>query len=194
MKKIIFIIVLIVISFILYVNVNASVIIPKDAIRVRVVPNSDSVYDQNIKDKVKKYVSNYMSIKLKDVYSVKKARKIINDSIPELEEDIQNIFNNNAYDEDFKVIFGDNYFPNKIYKGVIYNDGDSSKEEKAAALDLILGEHQALMITSIGATNEAVAFGVSNYATQNEHAHITIATAPGIKPVRSNSIKKFEYI
>ena len=124
MKKIIFIIVLIVISFILYVNVNASVIIPKDAIRVRVVPNSDSVYDQNIKDKVKKYVSNYMSIKLKDVYSVKKARKIINDSIPELEEDIQNIFNNNNYDEDFKIIFGDNYFPDKVYKGVIYNEGD----------------------------------------------------------------------
>lgn len=74
---------------------------------------------------------------------------------------------------------------------IIYNDGDSSKEEKAAALDLILGEHQPLMITSIGATNEAVAFGVSNYATQNEHAHITIATAPGIKPVRSNSIKKW---
>ena len=81
MKKIIFLIVLIVISFILYVNVNASVIIPKDAIRVRVVPNSDSVYDQNIKDKIKKYVSNYMSIKLKDVYSVKKARKIIKKSV-----------------------------------------------------------------------------------------------------------------
>ena len=65
-----------------------------------------------------------MSIKLKDVYSVKKARKIINDSIPELEEDIQNIFNNNTYDEDFKIIFGDNYFPDKVYKGVIYNEGD----------------------------------------------------------------------
>ena len=74
---------------------------------------------------------------------------------------------------------------------IIYNDGDSSKDEKAAALDLILGEHQPLMITSIGATNEAVAFVVSNYATQNEHAHITIATAPGIKPVRSNTIKKW---
>ena len=124
MKKIIFIIVLIVISFILYVNVNASVIIPKDAIRVRVVPNSDSVYDQNIKDKVKNYVSNYMAIKLKDVYSVKKARKIINDSIPELEENIQDIFNNDTYDKEFKIVFGDNYFPDKVYKGVIYNEGN----------------------------------------------------------------------
>ena len=54
MKKTIFIILIIIISIFVYVTVNAEVIIPNDAIRVRVVPNSNSTVDQNMKEKVKK--------------------------------------------------------------------------------------------------------------------------------------------
>ena len=124
MKKIIFVILIIVISIFLYVNVNASVIIPSDAIRVRVVPNSDNVIDQNMKDIVKNYVSNYMMIKLDGVNDVDNARMIINDSLDELNENIKKIFLDNGYDMSFKVSFGENYFPDKVYKGVIYNEGD----------------------------------------------------------------------
>ena len=53
MKKTIFIILIIIISIFVYVTVNAEVIIPNDAIRVRVVPNSNSTVDQNMKEKVK---------------------------------------------------------------------------------------------------------------------------------------------
>lgn len=74
---------------------------------------------------------------------------------------------------------------------IIYNDGDKAKQEHANGLNSVLGEYQSLMITSIGVSDEAIAFGVSNYKTQNEHSHITIATAPGVKPVRSNFIEKW---
>ncbi len=124
MKKLIFVIILIIISIVLYVNVNASVIIPEDAIRVRVVPNSDSVIDQEMKDKVKNYVSNYMMIKLNGINDVDEARSIINDNINELNNNISNIFKDNNYNYDFKIVFGDNYFPDKVYKGVIYNEGN----------------------------------------------------------------------
>ena len=124
MKKLIFVIILIIISIVLYVNVNASVIIPEDAIRVRVVPNSDSVIDQEMKDKVKNYVSNYMMIKLNGINDVDEARNIINDNINELNNNISDIFKDNNYNYDFKVVFGDNYFPDKVYKGVIYNEGN----------------------------------------------------------------------
>ncbi len=124
MKKIIFVILLIVISVVMYINVNADVVIPSDAIRVRVIPNSNSVIDQNMKDKVKKYVSNYMMLKLDGVYDVEEARDIISSSIDELNYDISNLFINNGYDKEFRIIFGDNYFPDKVYKGVIYNEGD----------------------------------------------------------------------
>lgn len=124
MKKLIFVIILIIISIVLYVNVNASVIIPEDAIRVRVVPNSDSVIDQEMKDKVKNYVSNYMMIKLNGINDVDEARNIINDNIDELNNNISDIFKDNNYNYDFKIVFGDNYFPDKVYKGVIYNEGN----------------------------------------------------------------------
>ena len=74
---------------------------------------------------------------------------------------------------------------------IVYNDGIEGKEEKANALDKYLGKYQQLRITSIGISDEAIAFAVGNYATQNEHSHITIAVAPGSKPVKSNEIKEW---
>ena len=124
MKKTIFVILIIIISIFVYVNVNAEVIIPNDAIRVRVVPNSNSVIDQNMKEKVKNYVSNYMTLKLDKVMDVNEARNIINDSIDELNQDIEKMFQDNGYDMDFTINFGENHFPDKAYKGVIYNEGD----------------------------------------------------------------------
>ncbi len=124
MKKIIFLILLIIISIILYVNVNADVVVPSDVIRVRVIPNSNSVIDQDMKDKVKNYVSNYMSIKLNNVYDLEEARDIIGNSISILDEGISDIFRSNNYDMNYRIVYGDNYFPNKIYRGVVYNEGE----------------------------------------------------------------------
>lgn len=124
MKKTIFVILIIIISIFVYINVNAEIIIPGDAIRVRVVPNSNSVLDQNMKEKVKNYVSNYMTLKLDGVTSVDEARKIIDESQEELNTDIKKLFEDNNYDMDFTINFGENHFPDKTYKGVIYNEGD----------------------------------------------------------------------
>ena len=124
MKRIIFIILIIIISIFVYINVNAEVLIPNSAIRVRVVPNSNSVIDQNMKDKVKNYVSNYMSIKLNGITDVDKARDIISNSTDELDKNIKKIFKDNNYDVNFKINFGSNHFPNKVYKGVVYSEGD----------------------------------------------------------------------
>lgn len=74
---------------------------------------------------------------------------------------------------------------------IIFNDGNEKKEEHAKALDEVLGTYQQLRIVSIGISEEAIAFAVGNYATQNEHSHITIAVAPGSKPVKSNEIKNW---
>ena len=73
---------------------------------------------------------------------------------------------------------------------IIYNDGkfDADKELTAMELDTKLYRSQKLVINSIGISDKAIAFGVSNYETQNEHSHITIAIAPGSKPVKSNNI------
>ena len=88
--------------------------------------------------------------------------------------------------EDWKL-YGD-------HMTIIFNDGNEEKNKQAIALDDVLGWEQQLMISSIGISDEAIAFGVSNYNTQNEHSHITIAVAPGSKPVKSNEIKEWSYI
>lgn len=88
--------------------------------------------------------------------------------------------------EDWKL-YGD-------HMTIVFNDGNEEKNKQAIALDDVLGWEQQLMISSIGISDEAIAFGVSNYNTQNEHSHITIAVAPGSKPVKSNEIKEWSYI
>lgn len=85
--------------------------------------------------------------------------------------------------EDWKL-YGD-------HMTIIFNDGIEEKAEHANALDDVLGKYQQLRISSIGISEDAIAFGVSNYKTQNEHSHITIAVAPGSKPVKSNEIKNW---
>lgn len=85
--------------------------------------------------------------------------------------------------EDWKL-YGD-------HMTIVYNDGIEGKEEKANELDKYLGKYQQLRITSIGISDEAIAFAVGNYATQNKQSHITIAVAPGSKPVKSNEIKEW---
>lgn len=124
MKKVIFVIIIVIISIFVYINVNASVVIPSGAIRVRVVPNSNDVYDQEMKQKVKDYVSGYMYLKLKDVDDVREARQIIKGNISGLNAGIKKIFEKNDYDMDYKINFGKNHFPDKEYKGVVYNEGD----------------------------------------------------------------------
>ena len=123
MKKIIFIIIVFIISIFVYINVNAEIVIPNNAIRIRVLANSNNVIDQNIKKEVSNYVSEYMYVKLKDVKDVGEANIIINDSISDLNDKIKDIFNKNNYDMNYSINFGDNYFPDKSYKGVLYKKG-----------------------------------------------------------------------
>ena len=98
MKKLIFVVVLLVVFLVLYINVNADIIIPSDAIRIRVIPNSNSVIDQNMKDMVRDYVSNYMSNRLEGVYNIEEARDIIRDSVDEVSDNIESLFKDNNYD------------------------------------------------------------------------------------------------
>ena len=74
---------------------------------------------------------------------------------------------------------------------IVYNNGSEERQKMADALDYFVGNSQSLMINSIGVSDRAIAFGVADYVTQNAQSHITIATAPGAKPVESNNITKW---
>lgn len=127
MKKFILIILTVIVAFIVYVNVNAEVgeiVIPEAAIRVRVIANSNSINDQSMKMKVKAMIEKNLSPLLIGIDSVEEARNVIRDNLDTLENDIEVFFDKEEYIQDFIVNFGDNYFPEKDYRGVHYDEGE----------------------------------------------------------------------
>lgn len=74
---------------------------------------------------------------------------------------------------------------------IVYNDGTPNKQEIAATIDEMIGQPVLVNINSIGLGEGVIAFGVSNVETQNKQSHVTVATAPGVKPVASNGIKNW---
>lgn len=127
MKKFILIILTVIVSILVYVNVNAmeyDIVIPDLAIRVRVIANSNSLYDQSMKIKVKDIIEKELSPLLVGVDNVEDARNIISNNINNLESDIEVLFANENYIKDFIVNFGNNYFPEKDYRGIHYNEGE----------------------------------------------------------------------
>ncbi len=124
MKKLIIILLTITVSILIYnYNKKSDIIIPDTAIRLRVIPNSNSSLDQKMKLKVKEYLENDTYILLKDKNSIDEARKTIKKSIPSIEENIDRIFNENNYDMNYKVEYGYNYFPEKEYREIKYPEG-----------------------------------------------------------------------
>ena len=117
MKKLIIIILTVLTIFLVYKKVNAEeVIIPDNSIRLRVIPNSNSSYDQAMKSVVKNYLE-------KDVYNLFKDTKTIEDARQIINNNLQDIFDRYNYDMTFNVNYGNNYFPEKVFKGVKYNEG-----------------------------------------------------------------------
>ncbi len=124
MKKAIFTFILIIIIYNIIGNVMVEAnVIPDDAIRVRVIANSNTKYDQEIKMQVKDVLENDMYKLLKDTKNVDEARNIIKNNIPNVEDDIYNFLQEKDYKLPFNINFGLNYFPEKEFKGITYKEG-----------------------------------------------------------------------
>lgn len=123
MKKIILILTLLITVFIYKEVKNTDIIIPNNAIRLRVIPNSNSILDQNMKNKVKTYLENNTYNLIKDEDNKEIAKEKIKNNIPIIEENIKEIFTENNYNMNFNVNYGYNYFPEKEYRGLKYSEG-----------------------------------------------------------------------
>lgn len=123
-RKLILIILTIVTIYVVYNNVKAEeIVIPNTAIRLRVIPNSNNLLDQEMKGKVKEYLETNIYKDFANVDDIDEARTMVNNNIPKIEENITSIFNENNYNMNFKVKYGNNYFPEKEYKGITYEEG-----------------------------------------------------------------------
>lgn len=110
--------------FLIYNTIKDNqVIIPDTAIRLRVIPNSNSTLDQNMKLKVKKYLEENTYTILQNEETLTSAREKIKENIPQIKESISTIFEENNYHMPYEVSYGQNYFPQKEYRGITYEEG-----------------------------------------------------------------------
>lgn len=113
--------------FVFYVFISdclaKSLMVPSDAIRIRIIPNSNSAFDQDIKGKVRDKLEITMYDLLKDADSSSEAMEIIKNNLSLVDKDIQKVLSKEGYDKGYNINFGKNYFPEKEYKGVKYSEG-----------------------------------------------------------------------
>lgn len=81
------------------------------------IANSDSDIDQNIKIKIKDDVEQEVYKLIANVDNIDEARKIIDNNLNNIEKVIK------KYNIDYDISFGNNFFPEKEYKGISYKEG-----------------------------------------------------------------------
>lgn len=120
-----FIIVLgILITYLIIGNVSREEVkIPDEAIRFRVIANSDNEYDQNIKLKVKTEVEKELYNLLKDTKGIEDARNTINENLDYIDDKVNKLLLKEKYNLGYNLNFGYNYFPEKVFNGVTYEEG-----------------------------------------------------------------------
>ena len=124
MKKTIFLFLVMIFTYVIIGNVIATNdLIPDEAIRIRVIANSNSEYDQEIKYKVKEEIECDMYNLLKNTTDLEEARDLIKNNLSSVEENIDTVLQNEGYKLPFRINFGLNYFPEKVFKGVTYEEG-----------------------------------------------------------------------
>ena len=99
-------------------NKNNDIIIPSEAIRVRIVANSNSISDLYQKKKLKEDIKNDLYNLVKKANSNMEADQSIKSNLNKIKELVSNKTN------DFTINYGTNYFPKKVYKGIIYPEGE----------------------------------------------------------------------
>lgn len=118
MKKLIFGLLAVIIGILVYKK-DEFIVIPSNAIRIRVISNSNNIDDLYLKKNVKNQVEDYLYRKLEGVYDLNEARLIINNNL----EKVNSIIEEKGISE-YQINYGMNYFPKKIYKGVLYQEGE----------------------------------------------------------------------
>ena len=113
MKKIIIIGIVFLVTLTYAIVRSSEVMIPGEAIRFRVIANSDSENDQNTKILIRDTLEKQISTDLKNITNIKDSRKILTNNLDNYKDLIINTLEDNNIEETFKINYGLNYFPEK---------------------------------------------------------------------------------
>ncbi|RLL42895.1 stage II sporulation protein R [Oceanobacillus piezotolerans] len=111
--------------------------IPDEAIRLRILANSDTDRDQEIKRLVRDEVNKEVATWVEDMTNLEEARKVIETRIPEIKEIVADVLEAEGTEVEYTVEYGENVtFPTKLYGTHIYPAGEYE------AILITLGEGQ----------------------------------------------------
>ena len=117
MKKII-IFLFIISSFLLLGKKNDDYIIPNEAIRFRVIANSNNSKDIINKTIIKEKIEEEVYKLISNASNIDQVRNIIQNNIDKIDLIMK------KYNVSYNISYGTNYFPTKNYKGIIYPAGN----------------------------------------------------------------------
>lgn len=105
-------------------NGNGNLMIPDEAIRLRILANSDSVQDQNLKRMIRDEVNKEITIWVEELTSIEDARTLIKSRLDEIEVIVENVLERENRMQEYSVEFGDVVFPTKLYGKFLYPAGE----------------------------------------------------------------------
>ncbi|WP_102348226.1 stage II sporulation protein R [Bacillus sp. Marseille-P3661] len=119
------------------VEAGGPVVIPDEAIRLRILANSDSPADQELKRDIRDAVNAEITTWVEELTSIEDARDLIESRISEVEEIASEHLEQAGINQEVNVQFNRNVsFPTKIYGNFIYPAGEYE------AILITLGEGQ----------------------------------------------------
>lgn len=111
-------------------------VIPNQAVRLRIIANSDAEEDQNLKRQLRDRVIADVGVRLRGVTSQEQARTILQAAVPELNDMATAFVRDKGYTYNVQTNYGMVPFPTKMYGNQVYPAGDYE------ALRIVLGSGQ----------------------------------------------------
>ena len=97
--------------------------VPNESIRLRILANSDSPEDQQIKRIIRDRVISYVSQWAQDANNVDDARVVIGGHLPELQQLVRDTLEEKGFTYDSDVQLGPTDFPTKMYGAQVFPAG-----------------------------------------------------------------------
>jgi len=107
------------------VTANDLVVIPNEAIRLRILANSDHEKDQEMKRKVRDAINAEITAWVEDLTSVEAARRLIESRMPDIQKIAENVVRDNGSTDKVEAAYDKKVeFPTKLYGEFLYPAGE----------------------------------------------------------------------
>ena len=106
------------------VTAKEAIVIPNEAIRLRILANSDSEADQALKRKVRDEVNVNIAEWVQELTDINTARSLLQSKQPEIQLIAEKVVKAEGSEQSVKVEFGKVQFPTKLYGQFLYPAGE----------------------------------------------------------------------